>query len=80
MLSRQFSTEKNKKEEKIMAFQDYVDSLKEELEELLEGDKRFALVNLWRNIDHVNPVQYSSISLIFNANSPSASTWVSSSM
>ena len=41
MLSRQFSTEQkeNGENKKTMAFQDYVDSLKGELEEILDLDE-----------------------------------------
>jgi len=61
MLSRQFSSEnKNDKEEKkIMAFQDYVDSLKEELEEILDLDE--LEVKIYLNLLRTGPITASAL-------------------
>jgi len=61
MLSRQFSSEnKNDKGEmKIMAFQDYVDSLKEELEEILDLDE--LEVKIYLNLLRTGPITASAL-------------------
>jgi len=61
MLSRQFSSEnKNDKEgKKIMAFQDYVDSLKEELEEILDLDE--LEVKIYLNLLRTGPITASAL-------------------
>lgn len=61
MLSRQFSSE-NKNEEgkkKVMAFQDYVDSLKEELEEILDLDE--LEVKIYLNLLRTGPITASAL-------------------
>jgi len=61
MLSRQFSSE-NKNEgakKKVMAFQDYVDSLKEELEEILDLDE--LEVKIYLNLLRTGPITASAL-------------------
>ena len=61
MLSRQFSSE-NKNEEgkkRVMAFQDYVDSLKEELEEILDLDE--LEVKIYLNLLRTGPITASAL-------------------
>ena len=61
MLSRQFISE-NKNEEgkkKVMAFQDYVDSLKEELEEILDLDE--LEVKIYLNLLRTGPITASAL-------------------
>jgi sugar-specific transcriptional regulator TrmB len=61
MLSREFSTEQkdNGENKKIMAFQDYVDSLKEELEEILDLDE--LEVKIYLNLLRTGPITASAL-------------------
>ena len=56
MLSREFSTEQKDKgvNKKTMAFQDYVDSLKGELEEILDLDE--LEVKIYLNLLRTGPI------------------------
>lgn len=61
MLSRQFSSEKNNDggKKKVMAFQDYVDSLKGELEEILDLDE--LEVKIYLNLLRTGPITASAL-------------------
>jgi sugar-specific transcriptional regulator TrmB len=61
MLSREFSTEQNKDggNKKTMAFQDYVDSLKGELEEILDLDE--LEVKIYLNLLRTGPITASAL-------------------
>ena len=61
MLSRQFSSENENEEGKkrVMAFQDYVDSLKEELEEILDLDE--LEVKIYLNLLRTGPITASAL-------------------